>query len=1030
MADLATALADGACLVDPSRSVASADLKSVLVDRLTRYYTRLGSGDVSDVSTLEEIQLVTANEALAVVARVQHIIGADDEEEGTPAANAQPHTAPLIGTRDLAQIRTLLSIVFKWGVEPLLAKVVLTLPCNASTEGVPRIIDLTTTPEDYKLLSSITCNLLNLVFPGGVHGKIAQTLITTTILQLHATDLLRPCLTLGWLPRSLSSTTRPTLDVARPLTMRFLTLLSPSQAITALGGVLSSVPAPCLHVRKSCTSLLGQQLLRPQGVRGLCTAVFGEDEASIDDAPIEKLQHIARILITVPASMKPPDYFATIIPRVIDLLSPQMPSTYKRAGAYTIARMLLADGSFPHQALTSRIIFSLLHGPFLLATEEDVNAEVSSSASDFSHRSVSTALSTLIILVSNTDPSPELISSLLTPIVSTLYSLLYHMEKIKTTDPNLKESLRGIMITWAKIVGTSEGIEALWSILSSEEGVWKVDLEGQIHKVKQSDHASRLSLLTPEDLRENALSDIEVDANILDLYPDPGHFVRFLKEIDRADISSELFVRLLEAYHSSKAKDENPLRTLLYLQITMQMQIHLSEGKSSSNILNKPMHLLSFIKHVLEPTATPSRTGQRATSTLDQLRIYEAPDEDLADEGDSDDDTPGSEIINPDNEMIETSVNLLLSILEANPSLSARTAPVLNDIFALLEPLARDGSPSVGPLAREARMVMTARLASTSSLGTKPRGEEEETAQDIYQKALKLLQDPILPVRAHGLLLLRQLVTPLSRKDSKAPVLKDRALVPAILSIFLQSVQDDDSYIFLNAVQGLAAMVDTYGKDVLSGLIKEYADGLDDLGVTTLSQRDLDVRVRVGEALGAVIRRCGDALGIYVDILLPPLFNIVRTRHAPTTLRTSALSLIGECESTSPLAVLPYVVDLADAMVDLLQIETVSAKPRSTLQETSESPPPTMDSEPTSANPKFPPLRRAALHFLALLIRETTKQAYDSSFGRSIFSEAFLRRVKTTLSYIASTDEDAVVRVMAREAGEGLDEMRRAMMNL
>jgi hypothetical protein len=122
-----------------------------------------------------------------------------------------------------------------------------------------------------------------------------------------------------------------------------------------------------------------------------------------------------------------------------------------------------------------------------------------------------------------------------------------------------------------------------------------------------------------------------------------------------------------------------------------------------------------------------------------------------------------------------------------------------------------------------------------------------------------LLQDPILPVRAHGLLLLRQLVSPPSAQASdKARV--DQALVPAITSIFLQSVQDDDSYLFLNAVQGLAAMVDTFGRDVLKALVNEYANVLHKIELT---QSEVDTRLRVGEALGQVIRRCGDALGLY-----------------------------------------------------------------------------------------------------------------------------------------------------------------------
>jgi hypothetical protein len=199
----------------------------------------------------------------------------------------------------------------------------------------------------------------------------------------------------------------------------------------------------------------------------------------------------------------------------------------------------------------------------------------------------------------------------------------------------------------------------------------------------------------------------------------------------------------------------------------------------------------------------------------------------------------------------------------ANNDLSARTAPILNDIFSLLEPLANERS-GIQPLAREARMVMTARLASTSrkqSSQSTSKNAAEEKAHEIYQNALKLLQDPILPVRAHGLLLLRQLVSEQSNASDEQNV--DPAFLPSIFSIFLQAILDDDSYMFLNAIQGLAAMVDTYGKDILRSLIVEYSGSLDNLACLNMIQNDIDKRIRVGEALGHVIRRCGDVLAIY-----------------------------------------------------------------------------------------------------------------------------------------------------------------------
>jgi len=89
-----------------------------------------------------------------------------------------------------------------------------------------------------------------------------------------------------------------------------------------------------------------------------------------------------------------------------------------------------------------------------------------------------------------------------------------------------------------------------------------------------------------------------------------------------------------------------------------------------------------------------------------------------------------------------------------------------------------------------------------------------------------------------------------------------------------------------------------------------------------------------------------------------------------------------------------------------------------------------MDSDPTSANSKFPPLRRAALHFLSLLIRASTQIIYDEKPSLTLITGEVLQRMHLTLGYVSSTDEDGVVRVMAREAKENLEQMKKVMMGL
>lgn len=119
-----------------------------------------------------------------------------------------------------------------------------------------------------------------------------------------------------------------------------------------------------------------------------------------------------------------------------------------------------------------------------------------------------------------------------------------------------------------------------------------------------------------------------------------------------------------------------PFRTLLFLQLIVQVQTQMSkDGPSSSNILSKPEHVFSFIKHALqsdstlrspEPKTGPKRLSVRQGITMNDLRIIprEEQDEDLDIGGDSDDETPNQEGTQPENEMTITALNLLLSVLE------------------------------------------------------------------------------------------------------------------------------------------------------------------------------------------------------------------------------------------------------------------------------------------------------------------------------------------------------------------------------
>lgn len=91
----------------------------------------------------------------------------------------------------------------------------------------------------------------------------------------------------------------------------------------------------------------------------------------------------------------------------------------------------------------------------------------------------------------------------------------------------------------------------------------------------------------------------------------------------------------------------------------------------------------------------------------------------------------------------------------------------------------------------------------------------------------------------------------------------------------------------------------------------------------------------------------------------------------------------------------------------------------------------TMDSNPTAAQPKYPPLRRSALYFLELLIRSLTHRVYDGEDElAAIVPGSLMKRGTTVLSYVAATDMDGVVQVMAQETVEQIDQLKKALLGL
>jgi hypothetical protein len=178
-----------------------------------------------------------------------------------------------------------------------------------------------------------------------------------------------------------------------------------------------------------------------------------------------------------------------------------------------------------------------------------------------------------------------------------------------------------------------------------------------------------------------------------------------------------------------------------------------------------------------------------------------------------------------------------------------------------------------------------------------------------------------------------------------------------------------------------------------------------------------------------------DSMRLIAEVLVPPLVYVFSSHHIPTILRTSAISLLSDSVNVNPLALLPYAVNLSEAMIDLLQVESQQEITQPQMQRSEsmkrgeeDQSQATTVFQPISTDSKLPPIRRAALHFLTLLLRASTAGVYDSGYHGRLFLESQVKRTKTTLAYIGSTDKDSVVRVMAQEAIEEMNQLTQATM--
>ncbi|KAF6215026.1 hypothetical protein GE061_009775 [Apolygus lucorum] len=202
-------------------------------------------------------------------------------------------------------------------------------------------------------------------------------------------------------------------------------------------------------------------------------------------------------------------------------------------------------------------------------------------------------------------------------------------------------------------------------------------------------------------------------------------------------------------------------------------------------------------------------------------------------------------------------------------------------------------------LAGELRSTILSQGVITSTSKTKESPKEFQPKNNV-DEAMKEAVDKLLPVRAHGLMSLAKLIL---RKD-KATYAKREIL----LCLFKENLKEEDSYVYLAAVEGLAALAASYPDDVLVSLTEQYRH-----------LKIPEVRLKVGETLIKVTRLLNEMAVVYKGELIGAYLQ--GCQDPDHLVRASSLSNLGELCKILGFRIHMYLVDVFQLLSSILQTD-------------------------------------------------------------------------------------------------------------
>ncbi|KAH7484168.1 Transport and Golgi organization protein 6-like protein [Phytophthora ramorum] len=1012
------------------------------------------------------------------MARLDALEAQERETMGPPTPRqAEKPMAPagLLSLRDYSVLQAAVELLFCWGAYPRVAAGML-LPLEKRRATRTLEISKEVLAWGYRGYSGVTEVARK---DGMMTSELLR--ITQALLQLLSLPQFQPILLPKYVVELLAllvygevamDTETPTATQTefirlREMVLRVLPLrMSMSSLRAALGQVTpaASEQAVGRRFKARCGNLLSRLLMEDGGIVATIEMLLGAVEGGNTQARMQ----VATLICQCPSGEDPEKYAAALCTQVRELLLAAVTPEKGNTSSKLLGEMaaLLADQlATRHPTLFDTQILSVLFYPLLIY--EDTRSD----AGDTTEEDLMHCVGIARLLLCG-PPSSQRFLQALAPLVRPLL----HMYAFAATSKSfLAIPLRALLTAWIRSC-SSAALLLQVSVLPVT-----LPLQTTLTGCGYERNYAQESWRPPRQFCSGggggiSLRHVNTSSSLMGNDEEPTEPLKALlmplvellgdKELENSEVVGDLFSSLLLTYmrvrkHGKEGSSELSDKSE---DVTSTLALYeLMKSPTSAEGVEMVLMLLLTLIECLGPSVLRSAaTVLQCIGTV--LETYNTPtsklvDQDLHDNSVTQAENAGDE--EEGDEILTICLGVVMTILEAGSShRSDSEEQQLRAMLPVLEVLSRHPRPEVAELSSNARAQILSRGA-TEATGANTVKKGEQTFDKMLREAEQDLSSQLVPLRARGVVSLTNLVR---RSHGYARDAEWTPRVHALARVFLLHLHDSESYVFLAAVQGLAALADAHPNVAIPALVKALRD----------PNTSLESRIKLSEALLFSAKRCGETLPKFAKLFVYAYLDCIRPlpskrQHveliqkeasrrvqliqevssaeeeaaakaeselpdnepeseaellAAATLRASCLSNLAEVCALLQWGLQPFLLDVLTCVFGVLQLELefeVKRRPKSTGSDTTEDHKKQRlrKHQEEVRQQRVVAVRRGAVFVLRYLVELLGWKMLELMPDQ-------LPPLYHTLKHVARVDRDQVVGFHANRALRALDDVMRA----